>query len=384
MDRKILIVRTGIAGLIIFFTLQLCAQGTSLKQSFTIHGLCKGMADDDIIYLTYRENGKLSIDSTKVRNHSFQFSGKIGGSPIKASLSRNQNPTHDFKSLNDSKSIYLEPGKIKLRSNDTLSTSVLSGTDLNRTLQLKDERLYNIIRELNSIEDPYFFNEEKLKDTVLVKNNQRMIDSLYLILRDQELDFASEHPNSYLSLDIVARTSKITGLIAKTEKVFNGLSDALKAMPEANVVRNNIKGKKKVQIGSLAPLFEMNDIDGNTVKLDSYMGRFVLLDFWASWCLPCRNEHPNLAEIHKLYGSQNFSILSISIDSKEEDWKRAVKEDNITWTQLSDLKASKGEVYGQYGITVIPSNFLIDPNGKVIAKDLKGKDLKVAIQNLLK
>lgn len=383
MSLKGIVAKIGFTATIIFFNLQLNAQAPSPQQDFIIKGVGNGMSDNDIIYLVYKENGKLNVDSTKVKNHKFNFAGKIGNSPIMASLTRNQNPTHDLKFVYDSKTIYLESGKILLRSNDTLSNSILSGTDLNRTLQLKDERLVKIVNKLKSVKDPYIFNEEELKDTNMVKQNQRLIDSLFLKWKDQELDFAKDYPDSYVSLDVVNKISKITSLIDKTEKVFNGFSTKIKAMPEADIVRNNIREKQKIQIGNLAPLFEMKNLNGNIVNLASYKGRFVLIDFWASWCLPCRDEHPNLIEIDKLYGDRNFSILSISIDSKEDDWKRAVEADNLTWTQLSDLKASYGEVYREYGITTIPSNFLIDPNGKVIAKDLKGDTLKNILRDIL-
>ena len=371
--------------ILITVNLLLNTQAVSAQQDFQIMGIGKTMSDNDIIYLTYKQEGKLVIDSTKVKNNSFRFKGKIGNSPLSASLSRNQNPTNNnYNFISDRKSIFLEAGKIILRSNDTLSNSVLSGTDLNRVLQLKNERLFRISNELKSIKDPYFFNAEELKDTILVKQNQRIIDSLDFISKDQELDFARDFPDSYISLDLVNQISKMNRLIDKTEMVFNGLSERLKAMPQADISRNNIREKKKIRIGNNAPLFDMKDIHGNIVQLSSYRGQFVLIDYWASWCLPCRNEHPNLIEIDRLYGKRNFSIISISIDHKEDDWKRAVKKDGLTWTQLSDLKASDSDVYKQYGITTIPASFLIDPDGKVIAKDLKGDALKNKIHEIIK
>ncbi|WP_343561356.1 TlpA disulfide reductase family protein [Sphingobacterium sp.] len=356
----------------------------SAQQRFEIVGSGKTMSDNDMIYLSYKEDGKLIIDSAKVKHKTYRFRGRIGNYPLSASLSRNQNPTHNYDFINDYKSIYLESGKIILRSNDTLSNSILSGTELNQTLQLKDERLFRITDERKRIKDPYFFSAEELKDTLLVKMNQRILDSLFYIWTNQELDFARDFPDSYVSLDLVNRISKINSLIDKTERVFDGLSERLRGMPQANIARNNINGKKKIQIGSDAPFFEIKDIQGNPVKLSSYKGQFVLIDFWASWCLPCREAHPTLIEIDRLYKKRNFSILSISIDRKEDNWKRAVKEDGLTWTQLSDLKASDSDIYKKYGITTIPANFLIDPHGKVIAKDLKGNALKNKIREILK
>src|SRR5690606_22400074 len=122
--------------------------------------------------------------------------------------------------------------------------------------------------------------------------------------------------------------------------------------------------------------FSMKDTYDNIVNLSYFNGKYVLLDFWASWCGPCREEHPNLISIYENYKNKDFTILSVSIDTDKEKWIKAIDKDKLTWTQVSDLSGNKGEVYLKYGITSIPANFLIDPNGLVIAKDLKGDALK--------
>ncbi|OOG17881.1 hypothetical protein BWD42_11290 [Sphingobacterium sp. CZ-UAM] len=166
---------------LIFNTINLLFSTTPLsaQQRFEIVGVGKAMSDNDIIYLTYKENGKLIIDSAKVKHNTFRFKGEIGNYPLSASLSRNQNPTHNYDFINDYRSIFLESGKIILRSNDTLGNSILSGSELNQTLQLKDERLFRISDERKRIKEPCFFSAEELKDTLLVKVNQRILDSLF-------------------------------------------------------------------------------------------------------------------------------------------------------------------------------------------------------------
>lgn len=127
----------------------------------------------------------------------------------------------------------------------------------------------------------------------------------------------------------------------------------------------------------------MNDRFGRNIKLSNYRGKYLLLDFWASWCLPCRQEHPNLIAVYDDFKGANFDILSVSIDSKKDKWLNAIIEDGLIWSQISDLKASNGEVYQKYGIGTIPCNFLLDPHGKVIAKDLKGQDLTDKIKEVV-
>ena len=130
--------------------------------------------------------------------------------------------------------------------------------------------------------------------------------------------------------------------------------------------------------------FSMKDTNDQIITLSSFKGKYVLLDFWASWCGPCREEHPNLIAVYDNYKNKNFTILSVSIDTDKERWIKAIAKDKLIWTQVSDLKGGKSEVYLKYGITSIPANFLIDPNGIVIDKDLKGDALKNELFKIFK
>jgi peroxiredoxin len=130
--------------------------------------------------------------------------------------------------------------------------------------------------------------------------------------------------------------------------------------------------------------FMQNDTTGKAVKLSDFRGQYVLVDFWASWCKPCRAENPNLLAAYKKFKDKNFTILGVSLDEERSRraWLGAVQKDSLPWTQVSDLQGFKSKAAEMYGVTAIPSNFLIDPSGKIIARNLRGEELEKKLETL--
>ncbi|MBN2164856.1 MAG: AhpC/TSA family protein [Marinilabiliaceae bacterium] len=139
--------------------------------------------------------------------------------------------------------------------------------------------------------------------------------------------------------------------------------------------------EKATAIGNIAPDFTLKSVDGNEITLDSYKGRVVLIDFWASWCNPCRMENPNVVKMYNRFSANGFEILGVSVDRNEEQWKSAIEQDKLTWIQMRDLN---GDVSKTYGIKSIPSTILLDKDGKIVAKNLRGEELSLKIEELLK
>lgn len=177
---------------------------------------------------------------------------------------------------------------------------------------------------------------------------------------------------------VAAKLNPIIELLPDSFKLMPGVKDLQQRMKNAETFENT------VAIGKAAPDFTLNDPNGNPISLSSFKGKYVLIDFWASWCAPCRAENPTLVKAYEKYHGKSFEILGVSLDAEgaKEKWVKAIKDDGLTWPQISDLKYWKSEVVKLYGIQGIPLNFLIDPDGRIIARSLRGAALEQKLSEI--
>jgi peroxiredoxin len=378
---------------LIFAGFSLLAFSVNAQNSFSVNGKFTGLKEEKKVFLDYRLDGKRVEDSTITKNGTFSFKGQTGNEPIKASISLKPVTNDPAISIlerilrKDEQDFFLEKGITLVKGTNKASKAVITGGKTQKEFQLLKASLKTEIEKIELL------REEMVP--ILVKSQGKGMDTIKRIkelsalmqpLNDRkdakENAFFKAHPDSYVSLDYLQQRSSIIN--PKTfEPLLNSLSARLKQTAEGKAMANKLDVTKKTAIGVIAKDFTQPDVNGKKVSLSSFKGKYVLLDFWASWCGPCRAENPHVLKAYNRFKDKNFDILAVSLDEKKENWLKAVKDDAMPWTQVSDLLGWKNQAAGFYAVSAIPQNFLIDPNGVIVAKNLRGDMLEKELAKFL-
>lgn len=208
-------------------------------------------------------------------------------------------------------------------------------------------------------------------------------------LRARDMSFkkelVEEHPDAFVSILILTDMQAMGAPNSELKELYAGLSNDLKQTPIAQALKENLDKMGAVDIGSTAPAFSGPNPEGEEISLQESLGKVTLIDFWAAWCKPCRQENPNIVRVYEKYHEQGFNVIGVSLDREDQRnrWLQAIEEDNLTWTQISHLQFWDEPIAQLYGIRAIPAAFILDENGVIVAKNLRGDDLENKVKELL-
>jgi peroxiredoxin len=344
---------------------------------YTINGSLGNYNAPAKVYLQYvGKDKKVVIDSATLVSGKFTFTGQVTDDPIMAGLMFN--PKGDGMKYDDEKRVFLENGTIAVTGTETMGSATVSGTQTNIDEQKLGVAMAPIDTAWNGYEAKDKAATDQQKQT---PEFQQEMNKLEKDIEQQEKaveqKFIQDNPDSYISV-IELQSISYSSDYKEIAPLFDALTPRVKGTVRGKHFAELLPHIKAVAMGATAPEFTEADTSGKMVSLSSFRGKYVLIDFWASWCGPCRHENPNVVKAFNQYKGKNFTIIGVSLDrpGAKDKWLAAIHKDGLTWTHVSDLQFWDSKTAALYAVKGIPQNFLIDPNGKIIAKNLRGDDLE--------
>lgn len=361
--------------LIYYFILTALIAACTAEPHYVVTGKIDG-ADSIMFLLQKRERGQVvTIDSALARKGSFKMKGGAVKYPEMVLLAaRNTRSRVQF---------YLENSQINITGKlDSLFDARVSGskTQDEYTGFIKSNKPLN--EKYSKLYEEYQAAQQS-GDTAKVSQIEKQALEIENEITALQKDFVKNNPSSFVSPMILSGLSvSLDG--AEIEGYINAMDTAVANTETVKTLKEKAEKMKAVAVGQKAPDFTLNDPEGKPVSLYSKVGaKLLLVDFWAAWCGPCRRENPNVVKVYKEFNKKGFDVFGVSLDQRRDDWVKAISDDKLTWTHVSDLQYWNSAAANLYAVSSIPANFLLDENGVIIAKNLREDALYNKVKEIL-
>lgn len=343
------------------------------NDSYTIKGNVTGVDTGMIILQKYETDQWVKIDSTRIENGKFTFKGTTALPEMWYLTIKEKQvfvPLFVENSMIDVEVFADSIDKVNIKG--SISHDIYKRyQELNKSLDLQIAEVYKEWKKAKEI-----------KDSVMMRQTDSISTVLDGQMKQNLVDFIKNNNQTVVSPYLIIRNAWQFNL-QELQEMINGLDTSLEASVYMQQLKARVELLKSVDIGQPAPDFTIPDTTGNPFTLSSLQGGYLLIDFWASWCSPCRAENPNVVKAFQMYSSKDFKVLGVSLDRDHDKWMEAIRDDKLTWTHVSDLKGWGNTVGKRYGIMSIPANVLLDPDRKIVARNLKGEELVKKLEEFL-